>query len=221
MKKLVFLLVMLAFFGCQKEETIYRGQKITGDGCNESIYTYSGTPIAGDFEFARSQVNYSKVETMVKPIQNHGDLKQLASNVVSQTTNPYERVYAIYYWIDENIDYDHAECDNILQGNGNCDYQNSETVLERKTGVCEGFSNIFCALCKYANINAVKIHGKVTYDATIGHAWNAVEINNYWYVLDVTWDENKQKGNRYFLIDPRNFYKSHIPNQCYEKWKLF
>ena len=219
MKKAVFLLVVLAFFGCQKEETIYRGQKITGDGCNESIYnTYSGTPIAGDFEFARSQVNYSEVETLVKPIHHHGTIEKLADEVTSQFTNPYERIYAIYYWIDENIDYDQPMLDS---GEYHCEWQNSETVLERKLAVCEGFSNIFCALCKCSNINAVKIHGKVSYDATVGHAWNAVEINNYWYLLDVTWDENKQKGNRYFLIDPKYFYNSHKPGTGYEKWKLF
>lgn len=223
MKKLAFLsvIMIIVFVGCRKEKTIYRGQKLSGDGCNEKIYTYSGTPAPGNSGFARSQVDYGKVEIIVQPIQDQGNLDQLANDIVSQFTNPYERVYAIYYWIDENIDYDYPELDNILQGGGDCAHQNSEVVLQRKLAVCEGFSNIFCILCKNVGINSVKIHGKVTYDATTGHAWNAVEIENKWYVLDVTWDENKKKGTNFFLIDPIYFYNSHIPYSTYEKWKLF
>jgi len=214
MKKLVFLLVMLAFFGCQKEETIYREKPISsGDGCNYLIYNYSGTPIAGDFEFAHSQVNYSKVESIVKPIHDNGDLEQLANDVVSPFTNPYERVYAIYYWIAENIRYDTAM---YYSGEYNCDWQNSISVLNRKIGVCEGFANLFCALCKNVGITSTKISGLAV---ASHHAWNAVEIENKWYLLDVTWDRNEVKGNQYFIIDPQYFYYYHTPDDS--KWKLF
>jgi len=218
MKTLVLLsvIVSITFVGCKKEYYDVKPEdKRVKDGCDGSIYAYAGTPIAGDFQFARSQVDYAKVEAIIQPIQDHGDLNELADTIVSQFTNPYERVYAIYYWIDENIDYDHAMLDS---GEYHCSWQNSSSVLNRKLGVCEGFSNLFCALCKNAGITSTKIWGHVTFTPS-HHAWNAVQIENKWYVLDVTWDENKKKSTNYFLIDPQYFYQSHIPHN--PKWKLF
>jgi len=212
------IVIMNILTGCQKV-IIYENEDaiISPDGCNPNIYIYKETPLPGDSDFARSQVNYYNVETVIENIQDKGDLEILSNDIVSSFINPYDRVYAIYYWIDENIDYDYV----MLEQEYKCEWQNSDIVLQRKLGVCEGFSNLFCILCKHANINAVKIWGKVSYDATTSHAWNAVEIEGEWYVLDVTWDENKTKGINYFLINPEYFYQSHIPNEAFKKWKLF
>ena len=42
------------------------------------------------------------------------------------------------------------------------------------------------------------------------HAWNAVEINGKWCLIDTTWDENK--NTEYYLCPPpRCFVRDHLP----------
>lgn len=55
----------------------------------------------------------------------------------------------------------------------------------------------------------------------LGHAWNAVKISGYWYLVDVTWDsssENYRYTNDYFLIPPQALIASHFPDN--PAWQL-
>lgn len=223
--KNLFLCIIsfVLYTSCQKEFEIVKSSDdfSTIDGCNYSCYTYSGTPVAGESSYAYSMVNFSQVESVVNPIVSDNDITKLSKQLVAPFSNPYEKVYAIYYWIALNLKYDYDEYERILAGHGsNCDLQNSSNVLYRKLGVCEGISNLFCALCKSANMSAVKIIGKTSPNATLGHAWSAIQIEGKWYLIDATWDlMYKTKGKTYFLADPQDFYVEHIPNDS--KWKLF
>ena len=53
-----------------------------------------------------------------------------------------------------------------------------------------------------------------------GHAWNAVELNGRWYLLDATWNAgsvsgnsfNKQYSSTYLFTPPDIFISDHIPD---------
>lgn len=101
------------------------------------------------------------------------------------------------------------------------------TVLDRGLCVCAGFSRTFVYFCDRMGIRAIPVLGtglKGT-ERTIeevkdqNHAWTMVEINDGWYLLDVTWDcsntENKERDNKYscdyLIVDPNEFIKTHYP----------
>jgi len=48
--------------------------------------------------------------------------------------------------------------------------------------VCEGYAEAFQYLALQYNINCI-----IARSAT--HEWNLVEMNNAWYVVDITWDD--------------------------------
>ena len=60
--------------------------------------------------------------------------------------------------------------------------------MQNKT-VCAGYSKAFELLCNAVGINTIVV-------TSCNHAWNAVKIDNRWYLIDVT---NNRTGN-YFLI---------------------
>ena len=55
--------------------------------------------------------------------------------------------------------------------------------------VCEGYGRAFKILCDCFDIPCVMIAGKASSGASIGHLWNAVCLNDVWYLVDLTWDD--------------------------------
>ena len=47
-------------------------------------------------------------------------------------------------------------------------------------------------------------------DPEPNHAWNAVEINGKWCLIDTTWDANKT-SEYYLCAPPRCFVRNHLP----------
>jgi hypothetical protein len=85
-------------------------------------------------------------------------------------------------------------------------------------------------MCKIAGIECEVITGFTKWkepriDKT-GHAWNAINIEGKWYLLDVTWGAGyvnkgifyREYEPDYFMVNPRFFASNHIPDD--PKWQL-
>ena len=59
-------------------------------------------------------------------------------------------------------------------------------IMVNKTGVCESYSEAFQTLCLQMGINAIPITGSTSGG---GHMWNAVELDDGWYMCDITFDD--------------------------------
>ena len=95
---------------------------------------------------------------------------------------------------------------------------------ERQT-ICSGYANLYQALAKAMGLDAVIIAGTATGasyvvgDSEINHAWNAVKIDNQWYLLDATWGAGTVEENQfqqrfksyYFATPPEQLIFSHFP----------
>lgn len=65
-------------------------------------------------------------------------------------------------------------------------------ALVDKNAVCEGYSKAFALLCSKAGINSFLVRGV---SKEQNHMWNTVNIDNAWYNIDVTWDDQNINGN--------------------------
>ncbi len=63
--------------------------------------------------------------------------------------------------------------------------------------VCEGYSKAFAYLCRCVGINATTICGT---SQNVGHMWNAVMVDDEWYLTDVTWDDSNDKTDNNFIL---------------------
>ena len=125
-----------------------------------------------------------------------------------------QKVYLAYYWIINNIKYDHA---GLAAGT---DVINPDDVFPIRKTVCSGYSLMLKELLLAMNYSESKILYISGYSKgagysiykfpTVDHAWNAVEINGEWCLIDSTWDAGS-KREYYLCTPPRCFVRDHLP----------
>jgi transglutaminase/protease-like cytokinesis protein 3 len=117
---------------------------------------------------------------------------------ISSGINDKEKVYLIYKWVANNIQYDSG------------DYIEPVAVLTNKKGKYSGYANLFtklltCLNFPAENIKNIKGHSKgigfnyedAISDDNTNHEWNAVKIDNKWCLIDTTWGANTIKDGAY------------------------
>lgn len=157
----------------------------------------------------------------------------LAEYLEKPSKNDLERARLIYSWIATHIRYD-DEAFNT----GKYKDESADSVLVRRTAVCDGFSSLFQGLGLLMGLEVKKISGYAKgYGfqsgdkfASIDHAWNVIKINDTWKLVDVTWgsqeSETTDKGLKttmkfdpyWFCVPPEEFIFSHLPED--NDWQL-
>ncbi|MGM0557283.1 MAG: transglutaminase domain-containing protein [Myxococcota bacterium] len=151
--------------------------------------------------------------------------ESVARYLAANERDPHRRVKAIYDWIADHIRYDAPAL-----AAGDYPPQDPETVFETRKAVCAGYAKLFERMTETVGIESVYITG-VSRDrggnvGGSGHAWNAVEIDGRWYLLDATWGagyvENdtfhKRYNPDYLFTPPRVLGVDHFPDKA--RWQL-
>ena len=85
-------------------------------------------------------------------------------------------------------------CNNCYYGSFNTPYDQSCASVFLNPGgetVCAGYSEAFALLCHACGIPSMSITSQ-------GHEWNQVKLGNYWYAVDVTWDDSRSSRYKHF-----------------------
>lgn len=102
------------------------------------------------------------------------------------------------------------------------------TVLSRGLCVCAGFSRTFVYFCDRLGMRAINVLGTALDWSKIktaddiekqNHAWTMVELDDGWYLFDLTWDctetKNGKREGEYtcknFFVAPNEFINLHFP----------
>jgi transglutaminase/protease-like cytokinesis protein 3 len=178
------------------------------------------------------RAEYKTADELAAKTKKTKDVGKLTKALTSELTKPIDKYRAIFTWIALNITYD---CKSFKSQN----YSNLEPadVLSKGKSICEGYSGLFEAMCKEAGLQCETISGWTKNNfAKIGnefvknptHAWNAISIDNKWYLIDVTWAAGSTEGNCdkfikefspvYFCTPPQIFGLNHFPQD--NKWLL-
>lgn len=140
--------------------------------------------------------------------RNYNDLNQQVQSKVKQMATQatvYDTDYQKLRYINNYL-VDHCEYQEEALTNPDL-YSNAYTafgcLIEGKA-VCEGYANSVQLLCEEMNIPCMKVTGSA-YGGD--HIWNAVYLNNKWWMLDVTFNDplgSQSKNDRweYFLLTP-------------------
>jgi hypothetical protein len=178
-------------------------------------------------------VDYSKVDSSAIYLGKSDSLSipELTYKLTHTFSDPLLKTRAIFTWIAHNISYDCPAYHNESKRKGD-----PEEIFKLRKGVCEGYANLFQAMCSYANIQCLTIDGYARNGADIleensdepNHTWNAVRINGDWHLLDVTWasgyTDNKVRiftqnfSDVYFFPNPEIFILNHYPKL--DSWRL-
>lgn len=150
-------------------------------------------------------------------------IDELIEYLSSWTDNEYLKVKSIHDWICLNISYD-----MVGYNKGEIKITEPHVTLRYQNAVCGGYAALFQYMTTKIGLESVIISGytKGKGKYAIGeqkiftrHAWNSVKINDYYYLIDTTWDAGYVTNNKYiqkystdfFLLDPALFVKTHYP----------
>ena len=171
-------------------------------------------------------INYKPKPSRIEKTNYKSDLDYqltfLSKSIIKDKKDDGEKVKAIYDWITQHLSYDYElRFSKKLQK----EFYTSENhviemALKRKKALCGGFAFLFTALCEKVGLESKSIHG-FTKNAsnfnTPNHSWNAVKLNDKWYLLDISWSITKGTKNHpnklWYLAKPKTFIKSHYPQQ--------
>ena len=168
----------------------------------------------------------------------------LAEQLTANHKSELEKVRSIFNWITGNISYKvnryTPQRYTILTEDDDTgalkplDERIAINVLTQREAVCDGYARLFKTLCDYAGLESVVIHGYArTNDGSKSsfrpnHSWNAILIDQKWYLLDVTWASGfidsrsnmyvARTDERYFLTPPSQFISDHYPEDI--RWTL-
>ena len=155
------------------------------------------------------------------------DVKYLARFLKAGAKSEEKTVETFFYWIHQNIEYDYVL---LKKQDISTEDISVKRTLETKKTICAGYSNLFLELCQAVKIECVEIEGIAQVsDEKVGepHAWNAVNINGKWLLVDTTWGSGgnwlpdtyeKILNLKYLFGKPDYFILNHFPSD--EKWQL-
>ncbi|MCH9688753.1 MAG: transglutaminase [Deltaproteobacteria bacterium] len=159
------------------------------------------------------------------PSEAETSIESVARYIVDNEADPVQRVKALHDYVASRVAYDvpALEADRFPP-------QDAAAVFSRGTAVCAGYAALLAALGDAAGIEIVVVVGDARdsdglFDGR-GHAWNAINIDGKWFLVDATWDAGHVSGSGfvedydagYFMTPPEVFVASHMPDD--PKWQL-
>lgn len=189
------------------------------------------------------EVNFHEADSIAEFYEDR-DLRnpeQLAEELTKDLGSDVEKFRSIFRWISDNIDYDLELAAESKSKQQTLRYKRKKMLawrerfgkkIERKLytqqlTICEGYASLLERMSNHVGIPCEKITGYArTLEQKIGHgkinhAWNAVKLNNKWYLCDATWASSRldiatmrfdrRFDKKYFLTEPSLFIANHFP----------
>ncbi len=193
-------------------------------------------------------INFFKADSIADVYSNydlsHSD--KLATALTKDLSTDVEKFRAIFYWITQNISYDYKLYEERERKETKLAHRPAKLkawqnrfskrmmtrIIRKRIAICSGYSMLLDLMCKTSGISCLTISGygrtSKTKKGKANHAWNAVQLNNKWYLCDPTWSSGyyddltkkfrKDFEKNYFLTDPSLLVANHFPTDT--AWTL-
>ncbi|GAB3339161.1 hypothetical protein GCM10027299_51890 [Larkinella ripae] len=177
--------------------------------------------------------HYSRIDYYARnaPDSYTRSISSLSDYLTAPARTDMDKVRVIYAWMVSHIRYDLAAVQNRSSQKYYSEIEYANRVLRQRKGLCTGYALLFKYLLQRAGVQSVTIRGYArTEDKEAGHPirlvdheWNAVNIENEWYLLDLAWAVTTVSGQEgsndfYFLTPPELFVSQHFPSDS--RWQL-
>lgn len=189
-------------------------------------------------------INFKKADAIAYAYKGNdlSNLPELAHNLTQSLPTDVEKFRAIYTWVSTNIESDYEGCrknivkrrkhqkDSLEQSKWNTTFSSQvfKKLLKEKKTICTGYAYLIKSLANLAAINCEIVDGYGRNESMEtselpfpNHSWNAIQLDNKWYLCDATWSSGAYNLNTfkfdfeyndgYFLAAPEWFAKDHYP----------
>ncbi|MBL4569467.1 MAG: transglutaminase [Flavobacteriaceae bacterium] len=192
---------------------------------------------------------FTAVDAIVRDYPKFNNVINLANQITTDFETDTEKVRAVFIWLTANIRYDLEEYYNPKTKRIRFSYTTEKERIEKLVGIknqivketfetkkaiCEGYAQSFKKICDLLHLESKTIKGNVrntiseigVFSGATNHAWNAVKIDNNWFLIDATWASGyainnqwkKHFNDAYFYPKPATFIRSHFPEN--NSWQL-
>lgn len=197
---------------------MYLNIETTTRGSNVTYYVYINSGNEANYlidEFSSKQ----QIDNAI------GEIEQARNQILqNRKSNTYDNIKMVHDYLVDNVEYDTTISKNNIY--------NIYGAMVNGQAVCEGYARSFKYLMDCLGIPCSLVIGKGTNSEgkTENHAWNYVQIDDYWYAIDTTWDDpvsttgwiSQSSKYRYFLKGSNDMIKDHQPSgQFTEGGKVF
>jgi hypothetical protein len=121
--------------------------------------------------------------------------KYLAKNNITPDNVTKTEIKKIHDYIIKNVSYD----EEYEQSNEITESNKATGALFNKKALCSGYSDTFAIFMDKLNVPNFEVTSEE-------HEWNAIYLNNKWYHIDTTWDDdetNMLNTTNFFLINTK------------------
>lgn len=138
---------------------------------------------------------YSASDLEQKQKEYDKKVNEIISSIESGLSD-FELELYIHDYIVDNCEYDSAAADEAYsKTDKNCfESFSSYGALVKGKAICQGYADAMAYLLSCVGIESMEISGTSQGE---NHIWNAVKIQDDWYYLDVTWDDQKNQAYKY------------------------
>jgi hypothetical protein len=232
MRKLILVLLPLLFLSCETTGDYVSKFIENASETSSKFMNKHGIIVKNDPLTIINVNNYRDLPIQKKVKQAKADnLSDLVDQLIAGEDDVFKQVKNIHDWVALNISYDAQQYFSAEITKE----QTSSEVFKTKLAVCEGYSNLFSQMCTYAGIKSTKISGYArgagfsisgVEQINSNHAWNAVFLDDNWYLVDSTWDAGYLNGRHfeqeyetsYLFLEPENMIYTHYPEM--KMWQL-
>ena len=161
------------------------------------VYTNYSYKYINEGEVVQITLSYNSTS------KNLDKSKELFNSKVDEIVNEASQYTEDYY--KEKYVHDKLIKMNKYDDNEKLNQSAYSAIVTGKT-VCAGYSRAFMYIMNKLGIRTYYITG----DSNGDHSWNIVELENEYYNVDLTWDNQKKISYRYFNVPDSIFTKTHI-----------
>ncbi|MGN1147768.1 MAG: transglutaminase domain-containing protein [Lachnospiraceae bacterium] len=166
-------------------------------------------------------VNYDfdRDTTASKQQEIEGRVERIVSEIITADMTDLEKEMAINDYLCEHARYDDAALENAQKYNFatvDVDFYDSFTaygVLVDGVGVCASYSAAFKLLADAAGLESIVVTGYL--DGSVPHAWNKVKIEDNWYIVDATNNDNELIENALLNLSDSAAYGTLVENDSF------
>jgi len=188
-------------------------------------------------------IRFTRADSIAETLRYHSlkNIDLLSHKLTDNLDTDVEKFRAIYTWVCDNISYDYnsfavnkqqrsklTDPKELAAWNKKIRVTIYKNLLKDRKTVCTGYAYLVKELATHAGLSCVIVDGygrnaqaNVRGPGQPNHSWNAVRLNNKWYLCDPTWSSGmydtqqdafiRQYNDSYFLADPLLFIRNHYP----------
>lgn len=146
-------------------------------------------------------------------------VNEIVGEIIDDGMSDAEKEMAINTWLCENACYDDSALENAEKYSFTMvdeEFYDSFTaygILVDGVGVCASYSAAFKLLADAAGLESIVVTGYL--DGSVPHAWNKVKVDDSWYIVDATNNDNDVIHNALFNLSDAAAYGTLVENDSF------